>query len=114
MVSSIASSAAIPRRLNSGQVYQLIDKYRIRASAGTTEKLRRAILKGLYRQLTKEMRKAQKPDPETNLFLERSLMQVKFIVKNDCRTAHKLLTAGPERRDRSVREGLYLYQSVCR
>jgi hypothetical protein len=121
---TFASEGAIPSRRSSGQIYQLIEKYRLSASKPASERKRRSILAGLRAQLQQELSKGLKYNDSTLYLVNRALLQVTYIVKNDCAKARQLLVSGTtgsdpsteaeKQRDRESREGLYLYQSVCR
>ena len=121
---STPSQGSLPSRKSSGQIYQLIEKYRIRASKQSSESNRRSALVGLRKQLQAELQKGLKYNDSTLYLVNRALLQVTYIVKNDCSKARELLVSGTtgsdpsteaaKQRDRESREGLYLYQSVCR
>lgn len=119
---AFATEAALHRRMNSGQVYQLVEKYRLAAQKADSEKARRKALRPLKKLLEREIKLGLKFNDEAHLLANRVLVQVEYILENNCGKAKDLLISGTgggfwrtqQPRSREVREGLYLYQSVCR
>lgn len=122
-VYTLVSEGAPHRRMSSGQVYQMVEKYRLVAQNAKSEKARRNALRPLRNELEREVKIGLKFNDETLFLANRVLLQVEYILGNNCSKAKDLLLSGTngadessiagKRRDREVREGLYLYQSVC-
>lgn len=123
-VYTYVSEGAPHRRLNTGQVYQLVEKYRLSAQLASSEKNRRKALKPLKSELERQVKLGLKYNDDALFLANRVLLQVEYILGNNCEKAKELLVSGTngsddsffstKRRNREVREGLYLYQSVCR
>ena len=130
ILASVFSSAAIRKSqsarasIGTADIYQLVEKYRLKASSGATESQRRQNLKPFRAQLIKEIRNKRANSAEASYQLKRVLTQVNAIVKYDCHQSKEMIKEGmssgnpwsdsAKQKDREAREGLYLHQSVCR
>lgn len=110
-------------RLNRAQIQAWISEFKERAALASKESDRRVLLAKLHRGLDREFQKGLKASDDTFYFVNRLLLQVEYIQRNNCTKSRSLLEGNTpgnsdsvdreSRRQVELREGLELWTVVC-